>query len=94
MVVVEANAIRRNDEVAVSTFKLWLPVNSYLRNSLTPPPSRTPEDMQQLTKWIEEYKRLNDNQLQVKGKGRVATLNKRETRTEDFPRKQKQDPRF
>ena len=59
-----------------------------------PPPSRTPEDMQQLTEWIEEYKRLNDNQLQVKGKGRVATLNKRETRTEDFPRRQKQDPRF
>ena len=44
---------------------MGLPEDSELRESLT---KRPPEDMRQLMRRIEEYKRLKDDRLQNKGK--------------------------
>nr|XP_023894714.1 uncharacterized protein LOC112006640 [Quercus suber] len=54
-----------NDKIAASTFRMGLPEDSGLRESLTKKP---PEDMRQLMRRIEEYKRLEDDRLQNKGK--------------------------
>nr|XP_023882137.1 uncharacterized protein LOC111994482 [Quercus suber] len=54
-----------NEKVAASTFRMGLPKDSGLRESLTKKP---PEDMRQLMRRIKEYKRLEDDQLQSKGK--------------------------
>ena len=48
----------------MSTFRLRLPQESKLRNSLT---IRTPENMHQLMRRIKEHKRLEDDRLQSKG---------------------------
>ncbi|XP_075636734.1 uncharacterized protein LOC142608969 [Castanea sativa] len=48
---------------------MGLPEESRLRESLT---RRPPEDMRQLMRRIEEYKRLEDDRLQSKGKASVA----------------------
>ena len=48
-----------------STFRMGLLENSELQESLTKKP---PEDMRQLMRRIEEYKRLEDDRLQSKGK--------------------------
>ncbi|XP_030924954.1 uncharacterized protein LOC115951986 [Quercus lobata] len=54
-----------NEKIATSTFRMGLPEDSKLRESLT---KRPPEDMRQLMRRIEEYKRLEDDRLQNKGK--------------------------
>ena len=54
-----------NEKIAASTFRMGLPEDTELRESLT---KRPPEDMRQLMRCIEEYKRLKDDQLQSKGK--------------------------
>ncbi|XP_030926061.1 uncharacterized protein LOC115952868 [Quercus lobata] len=54
-----------NERVAASTFRIGLPKNFGLRESLTKKP---PEGMRQLMRRIEEYKRLKDDRLQSKGK--------------------------
>ena len=54
-----------NEKIAASTFRMGLFENSILRESLT---KRPPEDMRQLMRRIEEYKRLEDDWLQSKGK--------------------------
>lgn len=51
--------------MVASTFKLGLPQESKLRDSLTIRPSR---NIHQLMRRIEEYKRLEDNRQQGKGK--------------------------
>ncbi|XP_050291414.1 uncharacterized protein LOC126732539 [Quercus robur] len=55
----------RNEKIAANTFKMGLPEDSKLWESLT---KRLPEDMRQLMRRIEEYKRLEDDRLQNKGK--------------------------
>ena len=68
------NEIGGNDEeVAVSTFKLGLPFNSELKGSLTKQPLK---NMHQLIRRIEEYKRLENGQLQNRRKGRSLFLTK------------------
>ena len=52
-------------KIAASTFRMGLPENSELRESLT---KRPLEDMRQLMRRIEEYKWLEDDRLQSKGK--------------------------
>ena len=47
-----------NEKIAASTFWLGLPEDSELRGSLM---RRPPEDMRQLMRCIEEYKRLEDD---------------------------------
>ena len=54
-----------NEKIAASTFRMGLPKDSELRESLT---KRPPEDMRQLMRRIEEYKRLEDDRLQNRGK--------------------------
>ncbi|XP_075665629.1 uncharacterized protein LOC142635334 [Castanea sativa] len=49
-----------NEKIAASTFRIGLPEESGLRESLTLKP---PEDMRQLMRRIEEYKRLEDDRL-------------------------------
>ena len=54
-----------NKKIVANTFKMGLPEDSKLRESLT---KRPPNDIRQLMRHIEEYKRLEDNWLQSKGK--------------------------
>ena len=54
-----------NERIVMSTFRMRLPENSELQESLTKWP---PEDMRQIMRHIEEYKRLEDDRLQSKGK--------------------------
>ena len=54
-----------NERIASSTFRMGQPENSKLQELLT---KRPPEDMRQLMRCIEEYKRLEDDRLQNKGK--------------------------
>nr|XP_023920358.1 uncharacterized protein LOC112031881 [Quercus suber] len=54
-----------NEKIAVSTFRMGLLENFELRDSLT---RRPPEDMRQLMRCIEKYKRFKDDRLQSKGK--------------------------
>ena len=59
-----------NEKITTSTFRLGLPEDSELRDSLT---RRLPEDMRQLMRRIEEYKWLEDDRLQSKGKAPVIS---------------------
>ncbi|XP_065632596.1 uncharacterized protein LOC136068811 [Quercus suber] len=57
-----------NEKIAASTFRMGLPEDSELRELLTRKPL---EDMRQLMRCIEEYKNLEDDRLQNKGKAPV-----------------------
>ncbi|XP_023892110.1 uncharacterized protein LOC112004123 [Quercus suber] len=61
---------RGNTRIVASTFRLGLPDDSELRDSLT---RRPPKDIRQLMRCIEEYKRLEDNRQQNKGKASVTS---------------------
>ncbi|XP_030945790.1 uncharacterized protein LOC115970273 [Quercus lobata] len=61
---------RDNERVVASTFRMGLLEDSGLRESLT---KKLPEGMRQLMKRIEEYKRLEDDRLQSKGKAPMMT---------------------
>ena len=76
-----------NERIAASTFRTGLPENSELRESLT---KRPPEDMRQLMRHIEEYKRLEDDRLQNKGK--APLLNR--SRPGIFPLRSRRDLRM
>ena len=53
-----------NEKIAASTFRMGLPEDSRLRESLTKKPSK---GMRQLMRRIEEYKRLENDWMQSKG---------------------------
>ena len=55
-------------DVAISTFKLDLPTKHGLRKSLTGKPVTS---IHQLMDRIDKYKRVEEDQLQDKGKGKV-----------------------
>ena len=59
---------RGNEKIAATTFWIGLLEDSELRDSLT---RRPPEDIRQLMRHIEEYKWLEDDRLQSKGKAPV-----------------------
>ena len=59
---------RGNKKIAASIFKMGLLEDSELRESLT---KRPLEDIRQLMRNIEEYKCLEDDRLQSKGKARL-----------------------
>ena len=73
-----------NEKIAMSTFRIGLPKNSELQESLT---KRPPEDMRQLMRRIEKYKRLEDDQLQNKGKAPLVN----QSRLGIFPRRLQRD---
>ena len=54
--------------MAISTFKLGLPAEHGLRKSLTGKPVTS---IHQLMDRIDKYKRVEEDQLQDKGKGKV-----------------------
>ena len=56
------------DDVAIRTLKVGLPAEYDLRKSLTKKPIRS---MRQLMDRINEYKRLEEDQQQAKGKAKV-----------------------
>ena len=58
-----------NEKIAASTFRMELPEDSELQELLT---RRPPEDMRQLMRRIEEYKCLEDDRLQSKGKAPLS----------------------
>ncbi|XP_030936143.1 uncharacterized protein LOC115961278 [Quercus lobata] len=59
-----------NKKIALSTFRMGLPKNSELRESLT---RKLPKDMRQLMRHIEEYKCLVDDRQQSKGKAPLVS---------------------
>ena len=75
-----------NERIAASTFRMGLPENSKLRESLT---KRPPEDTRQLMRHIEEYKRLEDDRLQSKGKASLVNR----SRPRVFPSRPRRDLR-
>ena len=76
-----------NEKIAASTFKMRLSENSEFWESLT---KRPPEDMRQLMRHIEEYKRLEDDRLQSKGKGSLVNR----SRPGIFPPRPRRDLRI
>ena len=69
-----------NEKVATSTFRLGLPEDSKLRESLT---IRPPENMRWLIRHVEEYKRLEDDRQQSKGKAPTTLRARRELRIQE-----------
>ena len=56
------------DDVAISTFKAGLPAEHDLRKSLTSKPIAS---VHQLMDMIDKYRRIEEDQLQGKGKAKV-----------------------
>ena len=72
------NEIDRDyDDVAISTFKAGLPVEHGLRKSLTGKPVSS---MRQLMDQIDKYRRVEEDQLQGKGKAKVIPQERRDFR--------------
>ena len=65
------------DDVAISTFKASFPAEHGLRKSLTGKPFA---NVRQLMDRIEKYRRVNEDQLQGKGKAKVIPQEKRDFR--------------
>ena len=69
------------ENVAVRTFKVGLPTHSNLWKPLT---IKSPRGMHQLMDWIEEHKRVKNNQNQSKGKAKVFTLDRRDNQANRY----------
>ena len=68
-------------DVAISTFKLGLPVGHGLRKPLTGKPITS---IRQLMDQIDRYKKVKEYQLQDKGKGKVIPQERRDFRSECY----------
>ena len=69
----------KNDLVAITTFKAGLPADHDLRKSLTGKPVNS---MRQLMDRIEKYKRVEEDQLQGKGKAKMIPQERRDFRSD------------
>ena len=67
----------KNDSVAITTFKAGLPTDYDLRKSLTGKPVTS---VRQLMDRIEKYKRVEEDQLQGKGKLKMVPQERRDFR--------------
>ena len=76
-----------NEKIAASTFRMGQPKNSEFWESLT---KRPPEDIRQLMRRIEEYKWLEDDWLQSKGKAPLVNR----SRLGIFPSRLRRDLRI
>ena len=65
------------DDVAISTFKAGLPAEHDLRKSLTGKPVTS---VRSLMDRIDKYKRIEEDQLQGKGKAKVIPQEMRDSR--------------
>ncbi|XP_075636555.1 uncharacterized protein LOC142608759 [Castanea sativa] len=72
------------NEVAVNTFKVGLPTEHDLRKSLAKRPIRS---VRQLMDRIDEYKRVEEDQQQRKGKAKVIPQERRDFRLEKYNNK-------
>ena len=76
------NEINRNfDDIAIRTFKVSLPVEHDLRKSLTRKPIRS---VRQLMDCIDEYKWVEEDQQQGKGKAKVISQDKRDFKSNKY----------
>ena len=69
------------DDVAISTFKSGLPTEHSLRKSLTGKPITS---VHQLMDWIDKYKRVEEVQLQGKGKEKVIPQRRSDFRLDRY----------
>ena len=67
------------DDVTIITFKNSLPADHYLQKSLTGKPATS---MRQLMDRIDKYKRVEEDQLQGRGKEKVIPQEKRDFRSD------------
>ena len=66
-----------HDDVAISTFKAGLPAEHDLRKSLI---GKLVTSIHQLMDWIDKYRRVEEDQLQGKGKAKVIPQERRDFR--------------
>ena len=71
----------KNDDVAISTFKAGLPADHDLRKSLTGKPITS---VHQLMDKIDKYRRVEEDQLQEKGKAKVIPQERRDFRSDHY----------
>ena len=69
------------DDVAINTFKSSLPAKHGLRKSLTGKPATS---VRQLIDQIDKYKRVEEEQLQSKGKEKVIPQERRDFRSDQY----------
>ena len=69
------------DDVAISTFKSGLPTELCLRKSLTGKPVT---NVRQLMDRIDKYKKVEENQLQGKGKEKIILHKRNDFRSERY----------
>ena len=69
------------DEVAIKTFKVGLPSEHGLRKSLT---SKLVTSLHQLMDLVNKYKRIEDDQLQGKGKAKFIPQERRDFRSDIY----------
>ncbi|XP_065632659.1 uncharacterized protein LOC136068837 [Quercus suber] len=69
------------DDVAISTFKVGLPIEHSLRKSLT---SKPVTSVRQLMDQIDKYKRVEEDQQQGKGKDKVIPQERRDFRSDRY----------
>ena len=76
------NEIDENfDDVVIRTFKVGLPVEHDLRKSLT---RRSARSMRQFMDRIDEYKRVEEDHQQGKGKDKVVPQDRRDFKLEKY----------
>ena len=76
------NEIDRDyDDVAISTFKAGLSAEHDLRKSLT---SKPVTSVHQLMDWIDKYRRVEEDQIQGKGKAKVIPQERRDFRSNRY----------
>ena len=69
------------DDVAIRTFKVGLPTEHDLRKSLT---KKLVRSVHWLMDCIDEYKRVEEDQQQGKGKGKVIPQERRNFRSDRY----------
>ena len=69
------------DDVTINTFKNSLPAEHDLRKSLTSKPATS---VHQLMDRIDKYKRVEEDQLQVKGKEKVIPQERKDSRSDQY----------
>ena len=70
-----------HDDVAISTFKAGLPTEHDLRKSLT---SKLVTSVHQLMDRIDKYRRVEEDQLQGKGKAKVISQERRDFKSDCY----------
>ena len=72
---------RDYDDVAISTFTAGLSAKHDLRKSLTGKPVTS---VRQLMDWIDKYKRVEENQIQGKGKAKMIPQERRDFKSDRY----------